>query len=183
MNDGGTGGTLVLRAGNSRLVQKVRARRTGLTDARRSRFIEVLAATCNVRLASQAAGMDYSLAYRARRKDAGFATAWDEALASGYARLETEALRYALERLPDAIDPEAMPEDDERARAIVAGSQVTRLVERRASDADLRFVLSMLGRYARGTTGGTMRVAPLSEADTDARLTALLDKLERQSAR
>ncbi len=183
MDDGGTGGTLVLRAGNSRLVQKVRARRTGLTDARRSRFIEVLAATCNVKLAAQGCGVDPCTPYRLRRADAGFAAAWDAALASGYARLEAEALRYALERLPASVDPHGGG-GAEAARAAIADSPVNALIERRASDADLRFVLAILGRHARGVQGErAIRVARPSEAETDARLAALLDRLAGQFRR
>lgn len=190
-----TGATAMLRGGKARLVQRRTVRRPSFDRRARARFIAVLAATCNVRLASRTAGIHHNVAYLSRRQDPGFAADWSEALASGYARLEVEALRYALERLPGGVDPHAEQDGDRDARrggddgdgpvrATVAGSPVTALVERRASDADLRFVLAILGRYTRaGKNGGTIRVAVPSEAETDARLTALLDKLERQVAR
>lgn len=185
-----TGAAAMLRGGKARLVQRRTVRRPRFDRRARARFIAVLSATCNVRLASRTAGIQHNVAYLARRQDPGFAADWSEALASGYARLEVEALRYALERLPGGVDPHAEQDGDPdgdgdgAVRAAVAGSPVNALVERRASDADLRFVLAILGRYARaGKDGGTIRVAVPSEAETDARLTALLDKLERQVAR
>lgn len=185
-----TGAAAMLRGGKARLVQRRIVGRPRFDRRARARFIAVLAATCNVRVASRTAGIPHNLAYLTRRQDPGFAADWSEALASGYARLEVEALRYALERLPGGVDPHAEQDGgpdgdgDGAVRAAVAESPVTALVERRASDADLRFVLAILGRHARaGKDGGTIRVAVPSEAETDARLTALLDKLERQVAR
>ncbi|WP_375270251.1 hypothetical protein [Sphingomonas sp.] len=183
MDNEGAGGALVLRGGKSRPIQRVRPKARAFGAQKRRTFIAVLAATCNVKLAAQGCGVDVTTPYRVRRADAGFAADWDAALASGYERLEVEALRYALERLPDAVDPHGTG-DSEAARAAIADGVVTALAERRASDADLRFVLAILGRHARGLRGeGMIRVVRPSEADTNARLTALLDTLERQMAR
>jgi hypothetical protein len=183
MDDKGAGGALVLCGGKSRPVQRARSKARGFGVQKRRTFIAVLAATCNVKLAAQGCGIDVTTPYRVRRADTGFAADWEAALASGYERLEVEALRYALERLPGAIDPHGTGES-EAARAAIADGVVSALAERRASDADLRFVLAILGRHARAVRGeGTIRVARPSEADTNARLTALLDTLERQMTR
>ncbi|WP_298813993.1 hypothetical protein [uncultured Sphingomonas sp.] len=184
-NDGGVaaGEVPVLRGSKARPIQRVRRARGEFGAKKRASFIEVLAATCNVKLAAQGCGVDPCTPYRLRRADASFAAAWDAALASGYARLEAEALRYALERLPASVDPHGGG-GAEAARAAIADSPVNAVVERRASDADLRFVLAILGRHARGVQGErAIRVARPSEAETDARLAALLDRLAGQFRR
>jgi len=176
-------GAVVLRAGKARPIQRVRLGTMPLGAKQRRTFLEVLTATCNVRLACETSGVASATIYQKRQRDAAFAAEWEAALASGYARLEAEALRYALERMPAAIDPHDAVSDP-AAQEVVAGSAATALVERRASDADLRFVLAILERYARAVRGDrAVRVPRPSEAETDARLATLLDRLERQVAR
>ncbi|NTS65312.1 hypothetical protein HRV97_09070 [Sphingomonas sp. HHU CXW] len=183
MDEKGAGGALVLRGGKLRPVQRASVKRNGFSQAGRARFIEVLAATCNVKLATDASGVCGSAIYNTRRRDPAFAADWDAALASGYDRLEAEALRYALERLPVMVDPGAAGESDV-ARDVIARSPAAALAAGRASEADLRFVLAILNRYAGAVRGErAIRQPRPSEADTDARLTALLDTLERQMAR
>lgn len=185
MGDQEKSGISVLRGAAGR--QLVRGARSGSFSAvKRRRFAEAMAAKCDVRLASAVAGMSPDTIYQARIDDPIFAAQWDAILASGYDRLEAEALRYALGRMSVALDPLAEREEDgnETAGGAVAIAPIAASAARRASDADLRFVLTMLGRHARSAKGGAaVRVALPSEADTDARLTALLDKLERQMAR
>lgn len=75
---------------------QVRAvRRDGWTKARRLVFLEHLAATCNVTLSAEAAGMDGKGVYRLRQRDSGFRAAWADALREGYAALELELLHRA----------------------------------------------------------------------------------------
>jgi hypothetical protein len=59
-------------------------------------FCEVLADTCNVRLATAAIGRSVSGVYKQRSKDASFRASWDAALAIGYSRLELMLLERAL---------------------------------------------------------------------------------------
>ncbi|MBW6523981.1 hypothetical protein KZ810_10790 [Sphingomonas sp. RHCKR47] len=173
----------MLRGGKSRRVQRAVVKRSSFTEARRARFIEVLAATCNVALATKASEVGGGTVYKTRRSDPAFAAEWDAALASGYDRLEAEALRYALERLPCSVDP-AGEGGDAVARAVIADSPAAALAAGRASEADLKFVLAILARYAGAVRGeGAIRRARPSEAETDARLVQLLDTLERQRAR
>lgn len=62
----------------------------------RKRFLDHLAATCNVRASAAAAGVDGMAPYHLRRSDAAFAAAWGEALAAGYEVLETRLVGHAL---------------------------------------------------------------------------------------
>ena len=72
-------------------------RRDGWTEERRETFLETLAATCNVTASIRAAGMKGgSSAWALRKRDAGFAEAWDEAIAIAYERLELVMLERAI---------------------------------------------------------------------------------------
>lgn len=66
------------------------------SQARRQRFLDALAATANVRMAADAAGMGLPGAYKVRQRDAAFAELWEAALEQGYGRLESELLSSAL---------------------------------------------------------------------------------------
>jgi hypothetical protein len=62
-------------------------------------FLEVLAATANVTAAAEACGFSDTAIYRRRMRDPGFAAAWAEALAHGYARIEAMLIETATESL------------------------------------------------------------------------------------
>ena len=64
--------------------------------ARRRRFLDHLAATCNVSEAATVAGLPKSDLYHRRRREPAFAAEWAEAVALGYAMLETRLLGHAL---------------------------------------------------------------------------------------
>ena len=69
------------------------------------RFLDTLAATANVRRAAGAAGATPQGFYSRRRRDDGFRLAWDAALESGRARLESLLLARAIDRFdPEEID-------------------------------------------------------------------------------
>lgn len=98
----------------NRPVQAKKGREGGWTKAKRTAFLTELAASCNIRRASHAAGMTPSGVYLLRRRDAVFAEAWQAALEIGYERLETALVRRALEAVGDIdIDPA-----DERAELV-----------------------------------------------------------------
>jgi|GEM_PF-1194535 len=78
----------------------------GWTKARRTRFLDHLAATGHVGMAAEAAEMHASGAYALRRRDAAFAGLWDAALEIGFARLEAELLSKALGDGINAIEPD-----------------------------------------------------------------------------
>lgn len=73
-----------------------RVRKDGWTDARRALFLQVLAATCNVREACRAAGLHFSSAYDLRQRDPAFADAWADAIEQSYSELEMRMLRDCL---------------------------------------------------------------------------------------
>jgi hypothetical protein len=77
---------------------QIRAVRSdGWTEQRRETFLETLAVTCNVTASIRAAGMKgTSSAWALRKRDAGFAEAWDEAIGIAYERLELVMLERAI---------------------------------------------------------------------------------------
>lgn len=69
------------------------ALRRGGKDDWRETFLAALAETSNVAGAARRAGVDVSTVYRARRNEAEFNRAWQEALCEGYDNLEMDLLR------------------------------------------------------------------------------------------
>lgn len=151
---------------NRRPVQVKRVRKDGWTKARRARFLDRLALTCNVRLAAQAAGKPAASAYVLRRRDAGFAELWRDALEAGYERLETELLARALGNV-NAIEPGESDVEDE-------------------GEIDTELALKLIGRHraeARGTGRPTSRARSrhvATEEETNAALLRKLAILRRQ---
>jgi hypothetical protein len=84
-------------AQHHRPVQAKKGRANAWTKAKRDIFLTELAASCNIRRASAAAGMWPTSAYKLRGRDAEFAKAWQAALDIGYERLETALVARALE--------------------------------------------------------------------------------------
>lgn len=81
------------------------------SEAAEERFLDQLAATCNVTAAAEAAGFSTTTLYKRRARWPGFAAEWDAAIAQGYARLEarlvelaTDSLRAAAEAGAEAAD-------------------------------------------------------------------------------
>jgi hypothetical protein len=62
-------------------------------EERREVFLEWFAATCNVKLAAEKAGVAYQTLFKHRMKDPAFAQRWDAALQQGYARVEARLLQ------------------------------------------------------------------------------------------
>lgn len=79
------------RAGGDKRCAAVR-----LTKPRQRAFLDHLAATCDVRAAAAAAGVDPIAAHRRRRTDPVFAAAWECAIEAGYQLLETRLIGCAL---------------------------------------------------------------------------------------
>jgi hypothetical protein len=74
------------------------ARRMNWTLDRQARFLEALAAGCNVMKACRAVGLeDTTSVYKLRMKSPAFRTAWAAALHEGYVRLELMMLERAIE--------------------------------------------------------------------------------------
>src|SRR3954454_11333648 len=94
MDEGGTD----IGGSNGRRIQKRAARgsrkanpkRRGFTEAKRRKFLNHFAATCNARGAARVAGVAWSTVYAWRRKDEQFRADFYEALAHGYVDVEAE---------------------------------------------------------------------------------------------
>jgi hypothetical protein len=69
------------------------------SDEAEERFLEELAASCNVRAAAAAAGFSTTAVYKRRMRWPGFAAAWAEAVDQGYARLEAMLVEQATDSL------------------------------------------------------------------------------------
>lgn len=83
--------------------QQRAGRKTDWTQAKRDKFIEVLADSCNVSLAARAIKRSISNVYKQRTTNAEFRGAWDQALAIGYSRLEMMMLERALHGVEKTI--------------------------------------------------------------------------------
>lgn len=187
---------------NGRRVQLARVKQGGWTRARRKRFLDVLATTCNVTTATAAAGMKGKSAYDLRKRDPAFAALWQEALALGYETLERAVLRGALAgvnaiaiegaaALGDEGDDAGDGAGDGGGAAGAAadafghaapGSGVPRVP---ADLARLQFALALLNRYRAVVAGDDRRGRArriTTAAETDALLRRKLDLLARQLA-
>lgn len=109
----GTGGRL------GRRVQIARAGPREWSPAVERRFLDVLAATCNVSAAIAEIGKSKGSAYGHRKRWPAFAKNWDQVLAEAYASLEIAVLQNAenLFSTPDFV-PETVIRDMTAADAI-----------------------------------------------------------------
>ncbi|WP_158274576.1 hypothetical protein [Sphingosinicella humi] len=91
--------------GKNRPLQVARTGGRKLFDeARRSLFLEWFAATCNVKLSAERAGVNYKTVFKHRMNDERFAEAWDRALEQGVARLKAKLLETRARETPIGID-------------------------------------------------------------------------------
>ena len=82
--------------GGATRAQKRQPRKDGWTKTQEAQFLAVLAETCNASEAAREVGKCRAGAYRRKQDDPGFARAWDEALAVGYAEIEAMLMREVL---------------------------------------------------------------------------------------
>lgn len=85
---------LILVGGRTTQLRK--ASEKSWSKAKEQEFLAELAATCNVTQAAAAAGVSTTQAYRRRKVDAGFRSAWLEAVGTAYQRLELVLLERAF---------------------------------------------------------------------------------------
>ena len=77
------------------------------SDAAEARFLDHLAASCNVTTAARAAGFSPAALYQRRRNCPAFAQRWQAALEQGYARIEMALVQRAADALEGvAPDPD-----------------------------------------------------------------------------
>lgn len=157
-----------VRLGGHRLVQVRKARRGGFTKVRRKRFLAILAATCNVRIAVDAVGIAATTAYYWRRDDAAFAAQWRAAIAAGYDRLEAALLARAL-----GTDGGAAGCDFGDPEAIIPEAQI-----------DAELALKLLNRHRATAEGRDRPMRPgrhiATEEETNKALLKQLAVLRRQ---
>lgn len=127
------------------------------TVKQRAAFLDHLAATCNVSASAKATGVLAGTAYRMYRRDPEFAQAWDAALATGYAALETMLVARAM----GAID---IPEGETAVPAV--------------ETIDTELALRVLGHHKRAAKSHASTGAPpLRQSTEDETNAAILKKL------
>jgi hypothetical protein len=105
---GGTRGRQVQkRAARGSL--KKNPKRNGFTEARRRKFLDHFAASCNVKGACRSAGVSNSTVHAWRRKNEQFRADFNEALSHGYVDVEAELIRESKRSLKPKPDPKAPP--------------------------------------------------------------------------
>ena len=87
-------GELTLVAGKTTQLRKPSGRQWSKRKV--DEFLSVLAETCNVTRAAAEAGVSTSAAYRRRKADAAFRSAWRDAIGAAYQRLEMVLLERAF---------------------------------------------------------------------------------------
>ena len=165
----------------NRPIQRAAIKRNGWTAARRETFLDTLAATCNVRAATAAAGMTSKAAYALRQREPAFAAAWEEALTIGYERLEGELLGCALEAIEDIRNGAATISEDSPAAEAAGWRQP--IGSKLPPPVSIKLALSLLGRH-RGTMEGRRQGMRgrryTTPEETDAALEKVLDGLYRR---
>jgi hypothetical protein len=95
------GEKLVVRGSRGRRAQVSRARLKQWTTAEEARFLAVLSATCNLKLACREVGLSAASAYGHRHRWPEFSDRWDSAVEEGYWALQGAM----LERATVSLDP------------------------------------------------------------------------------
>lgn len=110
----GTGGSALPAAprdAGGKRIQIARAQVRQWSPRIETRFLEALAATCNVKASCSEVGMTPSSAYRHRKRWPGFARRWDDTLDAGFVHIEMgliDAAGVFLAGEDDIGDPGAM---------------------------------------------------------------------------
>lgn len=154
-----TSGALVVVSGKSAQMRKASQR--NWSKAKEREFLAELAATCNVTQAAAVAGVSTTQAYRRRRVDAGFRSAWLEAVGSAYQRLELVLLE----------------------RAFVGTEKIIRRKdgsEERMVEYPNQLALTLLKMHRDTAIEATTEFAPADVEEVRKRLLAKLDRLRKR---
>lgn len=146
------------------------------TKAKRKRFLDTLAETCNVSRSARAAGVAVSSCYRLRGRDSTFDADWGTAMEVGFKRLEEALLQYALGAVTIEDSADADPD------TITAERVGAALRERVISHSDLQFAAALLARHrpAEGKRATPRGPGEATAAEVDAVLRRKLDQLARR---
>jgi len=111
-----------VQANKHREVQVARTGGRKLFDReRRAVFLEWFAATCNVSMSAERAGINYKTAFRHRMNDADFAADWDRAAEQAIARLKAKQLETKAREVRIGIEGDLdAPEMEDIDPAIAA---------------------------------------------------------------
>jgi hypothetical protein len=88
-----------VRYGPTGRAQRIKTGGAQWSDEAEELVFDVLAASCNVRMAAEATGFTTPTVYWHRRRRPEFAARWKEALEQGYARLEMALVEAACDTL------------------------------------------------------------------------------------
>lgn len=122
------GEELIVKGGNRRRVQIVRARLMAITPRVEARFLAALSQTCNVLAACRAVGVSAPGIYDHRDRWPDFARRWDRAIADGYDALTFATIAAAGAMLGDA---EMTPEPGMAPPTVAQAIEAMRLHQRR----------------------------------------------------
>lgn len=133
---------------------KAEPKRRSFTVARRRKFLNHFAATCNIKGACRSAGVSNSTVHAWRRKDEQFRADFNAALAHGYVDVETELIRESKRSLKPRPDPKAPPLVDPKT-ALAVLEAYRRNGDRRPGDilprrTDIEQVRARLEKVMRG---------------------------------
>jgi hypothetical protein len=115
---GGRGGRTQKKAARGSLKKNPRS----FTEARRRKFLNHLAATCNIKGACRSAGVSNSTVHEWLRKNEQFRADVDEALAQGCVEVRAELIRETKRSLKPRPDPKVPPLVDAKTALAVLES-------------------------------------------------------------
>lgn len=158
---------MVVGRGKGGLLQQRAALPRAFGKEKRARFLDALAATCNVEFAAAQAGVDQTTPRRARRRDGTFARLWAEAIEQGQERLREELVACALGQIAGGDNP-----GDERDPVATAPFDPALAIK----------VLSIQARVGAGGRPSSKGAAPTAR-EIYAALARRLDEAEARLAR
>lgn len=166
------GEELIVRGGNRRRVQVVRARLTAVTPRVEARFLAGLSQTCNVLAACRAIGVSAQGMYEHRERWPDFSRRWDKAIEDGYDALSMAIVAAAGAMLGDA---DAAPDPAMGAPTMTEAIEALRLYQRRMRGESCR-----RGWRRRPYTPDEIRGVILKRLDAIARATRHEERLARE---
>lgn len=165
------GGEYTVRKGNSGELQVRRAHPGELTEQGETLFLQTLAATCNIRLASDAVGIGAPAMHVRRARSDHFADRMDAALAQGHERLEFALMESALHSLA----PDEMARGWAELGAEPPSPLTVMTFDQVIISMGMHMKRAVLGEKRRARNA---RVSTVEE--TDAAITKLLDNLHKR---
>lgn len=150
--------------------KRQKVKQDSFTAAKRQRFLDELASSCNVKGAARHADVHWTTVYRHRAQDEVFAGQWDDALQIARDRLEEALLAFGAAALP------LEPSDGERSGGAVDEGRPFDL------DAVLKILAYFLKKREVAGNKGKVRKAATRE-ETNAVLLSSLAAAQRRLAR